>query len=416
MIVTLLAAGGLLVCHSGAILPPFHGAVRIMQRLQLRLPQNPGVTWLDRLATTARHDIARPLHAASLALQGVYQHRSPGSHQGAEPVADTQRSITEAMRHVDAALATFRHLVGSPVAVEPRADVRRACERAVESLGACAEQVEIQLRAQTASVRVSPRAMAGVVIEAVLFVLAHCPCTRLSIRARNSPRQPDETLLIDVAGDGRGPPAEDVRRLLDTAEGSLPRVDRYSSWSLLGLVAMLATIESARGRVTLRALPSVMHLRLELPAIARQATVEPSGAIKQRVSHGTVLLVDDDDVQRNLLSMILETHGLKVHALGSGTELLRALEVVEELPSLVLLDMQLGSSYADEYLAACERRYAPAAAPIVILTGAERDLRFRDGRIPARVPVLLKPISGWNLKQLVACAASGAAIAPTEFL
>jgi len=384
-------------------------------RQQLHLPKHPSIDWCERLAGIARHDIGQPLHAAALSLQGVDV--ATGSSDGACAIAAARQGIEEARRHIDASLATFLSLLGGRTGRTSTASLASAGESAISILGALPAGVIVEVHPSDLHARIAPRVLSDMLAEAMLFLLAHTPCARVAVRARRAPAGSRKTLLIEALSDATGPRAEVVQRTLYSADAPIPRVDRYSTWSLIGLVAMLATIQAMGGKLFLRTLTKATHLRIELPdVLLGDSATNRSGPMRTSRALGTVLLVEDDELQRELLSRLLEAHGLKVNALSSGQELLDMLPTLEPLPSLVLLDMRLGAGHADDYLPACQRHYAPGSAPVVILTGSDKDMRFRDGRIPADVPVVLKPISDWNMKRLVERAAQGRAFLRTDFL
>ncbi len=81
----------------------------------------------------------------------------------------------------------------------------------------------------------------------------------------------------------------------------------------------------------------------------------------------TVLVVDDDDDIRFLLTMILEQEGYKVETAADGSEGLAA--VKRRMPDLIFLDMKMpvmnGSEFAREFHAKYDSQ-----APIVVLTAA----------------------------------------------
>jgi len=384
-------------------------------RQQLHLPKRPSIDWCERLAGIARHDIGQPLHAAALALQDVDV--ATGRSDSIAAIADARHGIEEAQRHIDAALGAFLGLLGGRSDRTSTTSVDSAGESAIASLGTLPDGVTVEIRPSDLHARIAPRVLADMLAEAMLFLLAHTPCARVSVRARRARAGLRKTLLIEALSDAGGPRADIVQRTLYSADAPIPRVDRYSSWSLIGLVATLATVQAMGGKLFLHALANATHLRIELPdVLLEDSATNRSGSMQTSRALGTVLLVEDDELQRDLLSRLLESHGLKVNALSSGQELLDTLPTLDTLPSLVLLDMRLGTGHADDYLPACQRHYAPGPAPVVILTGNDKGLRFRDGRIPADVPVVLKPISDWNMKRLVERAAQGRPFLNTDFL
>jgi len=84
-----------------------------------------------------------------------------------------------------------------------------------------------------------------------------------------------------------------------------------------------------------------------------------------------VLVVDDDDVSRNLLRRLLVREGWRVHEAQNG---LRGLEQLNRLqPSVVLLDLMMPEMDGFEMLKEMRRRPEVAATPVVVLTAHQQN-------------------------------------------
>ncbi len=82
-----------------------------------------------------------------------------------------------------------------------------------------------------------------------------------------------------------------------------------------------------------------------------------------------VLIVEDDDVEREGLSAILRREGFCIREATTGDQALEGLR--EELPNLILLDMLLPDSSIDGWMLLDQIRSNPAWAfiPVIIVTG-----------------------------------------------
>ena len=91
-----------------------------------------------------------------------------------------------------------------------------------------------------------------------------------------------------------------------------------------------------------------------------------------------VLVVDDDQGIRDVLSTLLEDEGYDVRTAADGLEGLA--EAERSRPDVVILDYQMprcdGPAFAERY------RAAPDPAPIILLT-ASHQVRDRCGRVHA---------------------------------
>jgi CheY-like chemotaxis protein len=85
---------------------------------------------------------------------------------------------------------------------------------------------------------------------------------------------------------------------------------------------------------------------------------------------GTVMIVDDDALDRDLFARILRRHGVKTDEQPNGREALAALDSVR--PSLILLDLTMPEMDGFELLAELAKRPVWASIPVVVITG--RDL------------------------------------------
>ncbi len=85
----------------------------------------------------------------------------------------------------------------------------------------------------------------------------------------------------------------------------------------------------------------------------------------------TVLVVDDDELVRNLLVLLLDTAGYRVRAAADGEEALGLLQGGPP-PDLILLDVQMPRVDGGRLLG--RLRAGPwGAVPVVVMTGGGRD-------------------------------------------
>src|SRR5271170_5305712 len=100
-----------------------------------------------------------------------------------------------------------------------------------------------------------------------------------------------------------------------------------------------------------------------------------------------VLLIDDDPISREVLSMMLEMHGFSVDSAEGGREAIKFLSEAQEQPELILMDSQMPGLSGVKLIKALRLR-SDARARIVAISGSEVNeemQRATDG-------FLLKPI------------------------
>jgi CheY-like chemotaxis protein len=123
-------------------------------------------------------------------------------------------------------------------------------------------------------------------------------------------------------------------------------------------------------------------------------------------SVGPVLVVDDEEQDRRLVSRFLESAGFRVVEAADGETALRILESGDEDVSLVVLDIYMPGIDGQEVLRRIRRSLATQALPVVVLTGspdARDELQLLDagaddyllkpvepGRLAARVKAVLR--------------------------
>jgi two-component system response regulator MprA len=186
-------------------------------------------------------------------------------------------------------------------------------------------------------------------------------------------------LLEDVEDAGAANLAQDLRRLLTAAEQMLARID--------GLVNFSHDVASAEARDPLRTGAHLVSRTLQ--------SMGPDRAGLDRGSPvGTILVVDDNESNRDLLARRLARDGHRVELAADGAEALRA--VGERTFDLVLLDLMMPDISGWEFR---ERQLADpslASLPVVVISG--QGVSARDVATLGVAGYLKKPV---DLEQLL---------------
>jgi len=104
----------------------------------------------------------------------------------------------------------------------------------------------------------------------------------------------------------------------------------------------------------------------------------------------SILVVDDEDVTREILQMLLEMEGFTVYAAADGVEALE--KVVECRPDLIVLDLMMPRL---DGLGVCKHlRAQPETAnlAIILLSGNSQDRAVTAGLRAGANTYLMKPI------------------------
>jgi CheY-like chemotaxis protein/HPt (histidine-containing phosphotransfer) domain-containing protein len=146
-----------------------------------------------------------------------------------------------------------------------------------------------------------------------------------------------------------------------------------------------------------------MHLKspicgeLSLPMIAF------GGSVPERRSERSllILVIDDDEVSRELLTLLLEVEGFVVVSAASGDVGLSQLRGMDPKPEVVLTDLQMPGISGTE-LATALSASLPAGVPVIAMSGSDS----RPPGTPAGAPAgfdgfLLKPFSVADLREAI---------------
>jgi CheY-like chemotaxis protein len=149
---------------------------------------------------------------------------------------------------------------------------------------------------------------------------------------------PGEQLVIEVEDTGQGiDPA-----LLDRIFDPFFTTKALGKGTGLGLAMAHGTIEQHGGAIEVESEPGRgTRFRIHLPTIAPEAIAPiAAGATEGKAAQtGTVLLVDDNDMVREMTGQMLEMQGLRVLYAASGEEAVRIAEGQPEPIDLLLTDM-----------------------------------------------------------------------------
>jgi len=102
-----------------------------------------------------------------------------------------------------------------------------------------------------------------------------------------------------------------------------------------------------------------------------QQFLDRSGTARRPREGPVVLLVDDDELVRELVRVNLENEGYRVRACGSAEEGMAAL--AEERADLVLLDVLMPQVDGWEMLRRMQEEFGSGAIPVVMFSGSADD-------------------------------------------
>ncbi len=109
----------------------------------------------------------------------------------------------------------------------------------------------------------------------------------------------------------------------------------------------------------------------------------------------TVLVVEDNDDIRELVSLVLTTEGYQVREAQHGKEALDILDAMGEQPCLVLLDMMMPVMDGFAFLQSLRKQHKLLSMPVVVVTASATN------PVDGAVKTVRKPVSAELLRQLV---------------
>lgn len=177
----------------------------------------------------------------------------------------------------------------------------------------------------------------------------------------------EQYLCLEVEDDGSGISEEVQTKMFD------PFFTTRPSARGLGLAMALGIVRAHGGTIRVRSAPGQgTTLTVLLPLTA---AVAEKGAAAQDASwrgSGTVLVVDDQELMREVSSSILETQGFEVLTASTGDEAVRLFEEESQSIRLVLLDRTMPGMDGEEVLAHI-RRIDPSTVVVLMSGYKEKD-------------------------------------------
>ncbi len=223
--------------------------------------------------------------------------------------------------------------------------------------------------------------------------------------ARADPQDAPATLRFTVSDSGIGIPQEKQRAIFDAFAQEDSSTTRKYGGTGLGLTICARLVATMGGRIGVHSTPgqgSAFHFTLNLEA---DTSLPPSLEPVVQFAGCTVLVVDDNAVNRLVLCRTLEAEGVITHAVAGGSQALQWLRDAgaQNKPcDLVLMDAQMPKM--DGFAAAAQIGSMPhsSAIPIVMLSSAGTKGDAQRASEVGIVGYLSKPIAREKLLQALA--------------
>jgi PAS domain S-box-containing protein len=208
----------------------------------------------------------------------------------------------------------------------------------------------------------------------------------------------DGGVLLDVRDTGQGMPPEVLQRAMEPFFTTKPQ----GRGTGLGLARVYGIMKSHGGRVEMKSEPGRgTEIRLIFPRYSQEEARDeglPQGEARGARSL-QILLVDDDQLVRQTVPVMIETLGHQVVTVSGGPEALDRM-FAGFRPDLVILDLSMPSMDGKETLQ--RLRLIDPKLPVILCTGYRDE---RQTRILERFPdvaLLMKPFMLQDLKARLA--------------
>lgn len=210
--------------------------------------------------------------------------------------------------------------------------------------------------------------------------------------------EPGKYVEIVVADTGRGIDPEVKNKIFDPYFTTKPE----SKGTGLGLSIVYGIVRNLGGVIEVYSEPgqgAEFHILIpESEASHADRDILPFERKEKDMAHLSVLLVEDDDMVRDVVKKTLAKLGVKINGFHSGKEALEHLQVFKNYYDLLIIDCVLADSLGSELYR--QIREAGIETPVLFVSGYFNEKKFLE--IPEKDRnLLMKPFTGEELVEAV---------------
>jgi len=344
------------------------------------------------------HELRTPLNAI-IGFSDLLQEPQTGalSDQQTEFVGDIQESGEHLLNLINGILDLSKIEAGKMEAHPERVALARAIQEAVAMVVPQATSKQIALSVNCAddveAASLDPRMFRQILLNLLSNAVKFTPAEgRVEVIARRE----DRDLIVSVADSGIGIDGDHLEKIFDEffqVDGSYSR--SYEGTGLgLALVRRMAELQG--GEVLAESTPglgSTFSCRFHERILECEPPAErtpPPPPTRPRGGGRTVLIVEDNPMNRKLARNVLRSRGFEVLEATTGEEALQLL--ARRVADLVLMDLQLPGLDGLEVTRRLKADHRTATLPIVALTAHVREVDEQRAIEAGCIGYITKPI------------------------
>lgn len=214
----------------------------------------------------------------------------------------------------------------------------------------------------------------------------------------SKPQSANKNLRINVVDTGAGIAEHALTKIFEPFYTSTPYGRNLANAGTgLGLDIVKRNIECMNGELGVQSelnTGSTFWFEINLaPAKKLPSEVDTSdkSLTTQKALSGKIMLVEDNDTNRILCTMLLESLGLEVITHGTAEAAIAAINQTK--PDVILMDIDLPGINGHEATETLRRLYSPQALPIIALTAYAHSAEKQKSAAAGMNDFLIKPVS-----------------------
>lgn len=370
---------------------------RTAERIRSQLYQTERLASVGRLAAGAAHEINNPLTTisahAQLLLRGVEEERSRKSLQ---TIVDQAARISK----------IISDLMGFARPAEPRIEpdrIEQVLQHALSTLEnrlrVSNVEISVELPPDLPTIAADQKQLEQVFLNLMINAFQAMPeGGHLSIRGKSVSQ--GKRIRLEVSDTGRGIASQDLPFIFEP----FFTTKQEGEGTGLGLAVCHSIIEGHRGTIEVTSQPGqgttfIIHLPVGKPQGQEGKEEQGPQPLPRRSgesSHGSVLVVDDEEHVRNVVAESLALEGFQVDLAEDGVAALEKLR--SYLYDAVVLDLRMPRKEGVQVLGWI--REERPQLPVVVISGLAHEQDFQAAQQLGAFACLKKP---FDINELVAC-------------